>query len=1303
MNDFANNTRAYLDGVTVVRPTGGTVTTIVEAKSDGSILAITAGGAGAGRIGVAGSVSLNTIDDETEAYVNNSDIEGASLGVSSTNARSITAVAGALSFGGKAGFGASVGINTIDNNTYARITNSDLELTGALGLSATSDNDIFAVTAAIGASRGTMAAAAAFSKNDVGADTQAYLSGRKTAAGSTADGAITIAAADTSVIQSISGGVGIATGSAGFGASFAWNTTDNRVLAYVSAAPLDGDSTLDITAISNATIQAIAVGGAGAAKVGVAATGTLNEIDNTASARVDEGAVVTADGAIKVAASDTSAIDSLAGAVAGGGKVSAGAAAAVNTIANTISAYVRGASVESTGSRLDLQASSRGTVRSASAAGAGAGNAALAGAASVNAIDNTVEAYAARSIDDTRAGALKAGTGVGLAASDTSTIKSLAGAVSGAGTASAGASVAKNDIGDGAKGVAAYLDGTGSGATATAGGVSLSANSNSTIESIAAAGAGAGTFALGGSITLNDIDTVAEARIGNGAQATATGAINLTATDSSTIRSIAGSVAASGSGAFGAAVATNEIGNVIRATIAGANAASSAGLVDLSALSTATIQSLAAGIAASGSTAIAGGASVNFIRNTTEAVVSGGAQVSGRDGVTLTGDDTSTIESAAGQVSIAGDVGVGASAAYNDIANTVRASGTNATLTSSLGSVALASESASAISTIAVGGSGGGVAGIAGSAAINLIDNTVESFISGGSVTADDTVAVTADSHNNTDIYGGTISVGGAVGLGGSAAVNVLTGVTRAYIADGAAVTGLGKEAVTVPNAAGTGTTSLRGVGVIARSSDDVDVITANASGGGGVSLAATVSVTTTESETFAYIDSATINANNAGADALQTVQVKAQNSTSVDVKAGGLAFGGAAGIGATLDTTILTNTTKAYILDSSDVKARNAIAVESLSRERVSSIVISGAAAGTVSVAGSVGVLIINNGNEAFIEDSTLRSEGNLRVVADDEVRLGIMDDGTRIGALAGNVSVGGVAGVGGSVIVTSVSNETSARMSSVDAAARGRTTVSADSMTDLITYAASGNLGGYLGAGGAVTVNTVKNTTRALIDERNGGTTVINQDATFSTTTQDVAVSATDAVTTEAKLGAVSAGALAGVGASIDVTTVRNTTAAAIGDGVTVRAGRDVSVSATASKAADSIVAAVGGGIVGVQGAVSVINLGATISDDAASESKNTSSAVTSQISGSKLKGVLGNSSQASRAKSASDAKTSTLSVSDEFSTTATVDSATKASIGANATVTASGGDIVVSATDTVRLPRCASHSRRMPSRSP
>ncbi len=1283
MNDFANNTRAYLDGVTVTRPATGTSTIVIDAKSDGSILAITAGGAGAGRIAVAGSVSLNTIDDETESYVNNSDVDGGSLGVSAKNERSITAVAGALSFGGKAGFGASVGINTIGNKTEARITNSDIDVTGALGLSATSDNDIFAVTAAIGASSGNMAAAAAFSKNDIASDTRAYLSGKKTATGSTANGAITIAATDLSLIQSITGGVGIATGNAGFGASFAWNDIGNEVLAYVSGTPLDGDATLDLTATTNATIQAIAVGGAGAAKVGVAATGTLNDIGNTTSARIEDGAVVTSDGAIRLAASDTSAIDSLAGAVAGGGKVSAGAAAAYNTIGNTVTAYVRGASVESTAGRVDLSAISRGTIRSASAAGAGAGNAALAGAASINTIDNTVEAFAARSADGTRAGTLRANTGIGLTAGDTSTIKSLAGAVSGAGTASAGASVAKNDIGDGTKGVAVYLDGAGSGATATAGGVALTAGSSSTIQSIAAAGTGAGSFALGGSVSLNDIDTMTESRISNGAQATATGAITLAATDSSTIESIAGSAAGAGSGAFGAAVATNEIGNLTRARIANATATSSAGLVDMSALSTATIRSLGAGIAASGSTAIAGGASINFIRNTTEVVVGTGSTVSGRDGVILNARDTSTIESAAGQVAIAADVGVGASAAYNDIANTIRASSTGATLTSTLGSIALASESASTISTISAGGSGGGAVGIAGSAAINLLDNTTESFISGGSATADDSVAVTADSNNNTDVYGGTISIGGAVGLGGSAAVNVLTGTTRAYIADGASVTGLGKGAISVPNAAGTGTTSLSGVGVIARSTDDVDVITANASGGGAVGLAATVSVTTVENETLAYVDGATINANNAGADALQTVQVKAYNSTGIDVKAGGLAFGGAAGVGATLDTSILTNTTRAYIRNSNDVKARSSIAVESLTRERVNSVVISGAAAGTVSVAGSVGVLIIDGVNEAYVSGSTLRSDGDLRVVADDEVRLGILENGTRLGALAGNVSVGGVAGVGGSVVVTSVSNETTARLTNVDAAAKGTTLVSADGFTDLITYAASGNLGGYLGAGGAVTVNSVKNTTQALIDERNGGTTLINQDAAFATATQDVTVRATDVATTEAKLGAVSVGAIAGIGASIDVTTIRSTTAASIGDGVEVDAGRDVSVTATSTKSADSIVAAVGGGIVGVQGAVSVINIGATISGDAATESKNTSSAVTEQISGSKLKGVLGNSSQASRAKSASDAKTNSLSVSQDFSSTASVDNAIKASIGTAADVS-TVGDIVVSATD-------------------
>lgn len=1283
-NDLSNDTRAYVDGATL------TLRGELEARADngGTIRSLTAAAGGAGKLGVAGSVSYSTIDNKTLAYLDGVNVLAATNAlISAVDTATIQTIAGALSFGGKAGVGLSVALNNIANETRARLIDSDLDLSGLLGVTASSDNDIFAVSAAIGASTGNMAASGAFSKNDIANTTQALISGRKTALGTQADGAITIAAADTSDIQSVTGNLAVTTGQAGFGGSVSWNEIHNTVDAAIAGAPVTGGGTVGVDATNGATIQAIAVGGSGAAKVAIAGTFTYNDIGNTTSARVDGGSVLAAPGSISLSASDVSAIESLAGSVAGSGKVSAGAALAWNDIGNVVRASVRGASVESTAGRVDLSASSSGTIKSASAAGAGAGNAALAGAASINMIDNTVEAFGARNAGNTTAGTLRASTGVGLAASDTSTINSLAGAVSGAGTASAGASFAKNDIGDGAGGVAAYLDGTGSGATATAGGVSLTATSSSTIKSIAAAATGAGTFALGGSVALNDIDTVTEARIANGAQATGTGAVGLSAADTSGIESIAGSAAGAGSGAFGAAVATNEIGNLTRASIQGASVTSSAGRVDLSAISAATIRSLAAGIAASGSTAIAGGASLNMMRSTTEAVVGAASTVSGRDGLGLNAGDVSTIESAAGQVSIAADVGVGASAAYNDIANTIRTSSTGATLASAAGSITLAADSASTISTISAGGSGGGAVGIAGSAAINLVGNTVESFISGGNANADGSIGVTANSNNHTDIFGGTISIGGAVGLGGSAAVNVLTGITRAWIGDGASVTGLGKGAITVPNAAGNGTTSLRGVGVIARATDDIGVITANASGGGGVGLAATVSVTTSEAQTLAWIDDATVNALNTGADPLQSVMVKAFNRTEVDVKAGGLAYGGTAGIGATLDTTILANRTRAYIRDATQVKARGDIAIESTTRERVNTIVVSGAAAGTVSVAGSLGVVVMDNRNEAFAEGSTLRSEGDLRVVADDEARVGILDNGTRRGTLAGNVSVGGVAGVGGSIVVSTITNQTTARLTNVDAAARGTTLVSADTFTDLVSYAASGNLGAYLGAGGAVTVNTVRNTTLALIEERDGGSSSINQDTAFSTVTQDVSVTATDTARSEATLGAVSAGLIAGVGASIDVTTIRNTTSAGIGDGVAVGAGRDVSVTATATRTADSTVAAVGGGIVGVQGAVSIINIGANLSGDAATESKNTSSAVTSQISGSKLKGVLGSSTQATRAKTASDAKTSTLSVSREFDTAAPVDHATRASIGAGALVQA-GDDIVVAATDTSRV---------------
>jgi len=82
-------------------------------------------------------------------------------------------------------------------------------------LSAENDSDILAIAAAIGASKGTMAAAVSVSVNLISNDTHAYLLGTKTDNGISAGGGISLTATDTSDIDVYAGGIALAFGRSG--------------------------------------------------------------------------------------------------------------------------------------------------------------------------------------------------------------------------------------------------------------------------------------------------------------------------------------------------------------------------------------------------------------------------------------------------------------------------------------------------------------------------------------------------------------------------------------------------------------------------------------------------------------------------------------------------------------------------------------------------------------------------------------------------------------------------------------------------------------------------------------------------------------------------------------------------------------------------------------------------------------------------------------------------------------------------------------------------------------------------------
>ena len=369
--------------------------------------------------------------------------------------------------------------------------------------------------------------------------------------------------------------------------------------------------------------------------------------------------------------------------------IAVGVSAAVNTISETIESLIDASSVTASGG-IALNADSTATIRVLTVAGAAAGGVggqgvggAFAGAAagSLNDIHETVEAI----VSNTKA--VKGGGAILLHAADGSTIDaaaggvrlSVAGGAGAGGAASVGAGVALNTITDtveaGLVNATVEADGT----TPTAG-LELQALSTSHILAVTTAGAAATAGGAGGGLagslagagSVNTIHDTIQALVSNSTVVTKNGGVLLGAEDDSTIRATAGAAAAAGAvggvggaAAAGASFASNTIGNTVLASIDGSTVNASGG-VELDALSNATIAVLTVGIWAAWRLArrrasrLAGagsGSEGNSIANTIEALFIHGSKVASGGVVALTALDHSSIDAAAGSLTLSGEGG----------------------------------------------------------------------------------------------------------------------------------------------------------------------------------------------------------------------------------------------------------------------------------------------------------------------------------------------------------------------------------------------------------------------------------------------------------------------------------------------------------------------------------------------------------------------------------------------------------------------------------------------------------------------
>ena len=220
-------------------------------------------------------------------------------------------------------------------------------------------------------------------------------------------------------LDSAQSGVGAAVA---FGISAASNTISNQVLAYLDDATVTAMGNVSVIATEDASIEALTIGGAvgvgssvGASGVGVGAAGagSGNTISDDTEAYISDNSVVTTtSGSISVLDSDSSTIMANAGGlgigVGVGGNlgvgVSLGVAAAVNTVKNTVKAYIDSSQVASAAA-LTVSAHESDNIEALTIGGAvavakgnsGAGAVAAAGSDSTNSIADTISAYISNS------------------------------------------------------------------------------------------------------------------------------------------------------------------------------------------------------------------------------------------------------------------------------------------------------------------------------------------------------------------------------------------------------------------------------------------------------------------------------------------------------------------------------------------------------------------------------------------------------------------------------------------------------------------------------------------------------------------------------------------------------------------------------------------------------------------------------------------------------------------------------------------------------------------------------------------
>lgn len=1103
-NQLGKITQAGVANTSLTLTHGGNV--LLDAYNTGPMWSVAVGVATGQKVGAAGSVSYSDIDNDTSTSISESGVDtDGSVTLTSLDESDIRSVAGAASYGGKAGFGAAVAISTVQSTTVAEITTTaakprTVRGAGGVSVSATSDSDIVSVAAALSASQG-VAVSGSVTYNAIDNETRASATNMTLQS----DGAMAFNATDRSQIQSLAGAIGVSTSSVGAGIAGSYNEIGNTTRAAVENTTVEDVASLTVNASNTTTFRALAAAGALASTAGIAGSAAISRTDGqNVTAEIVDSDVDAGDALVRVMASDTTTIESLAGGLGlGVSGAGVGLGVAVNTVGNTTLARVSGKRTDAgfDVASLIVSADSLATIDTAAAGiGASVGGVGIGGSTAVNLIGSNTRAKIENGA------AIEARDNVAVLAEADDRISVIAGAAGvGFGTAGVGASATVNEITGTTE---ALIDGSSVAARAESAtgvtvnnGVVADPELSDTIDAIAnqdengppaysssnpfeapdltasrgtqqvrgiavnalathqttnvvanlAGGLYAGVAAtasvsiIGGETSARVTDSVLNG--GDNSRASSAQAVSVRAADHSYGTTFIGS------GAFGAAgVGLSADVNVFeRNTIAGVQDVSrldALGATEVSALSEQGVASVVVG-ASGGAVAVVGSGSVAKFTSTTEAYVRNSMLDVGS--LDVDAAHGSTFFVTGGGLAVGG-VGVAGTFAVALDTSTTTSELSDSEVDAS-GAVDVNAGSSTDIGAWSLGGAGGGAAGVAGAVTLGIVDSTTAASVVDSRIgSVNDragSLSVTATDHVTAEARAGAGAVGGIAGVGAGASVLKVDNSTTATVQDS--------------NAHVVG-----GITVSARAERDLDNVAAAAAAGGTVGIGGAAAVTLLNA---GMSDDASGELDNTEGDNEGTLSSAQSFSNGQRLSSSG---------------------------SGANIKATSAFTEDDIARINGRSTV---AAKDRVNAGpdGATRAQVIDTASTAA---NTLRAGGNIEVSARENDAISVK---------AGGAALGGLAGVGASVGVLEVRHDVRALTDGaitlqsdtgdIDVTASTGRLRSADAAADVRSFQAAG---GLVGVGAAVATADLRNTVQAKLGD---GT-----QATVGTAAGDVRVQAGD-----------------------------------------------------------------------------------------------------------------------------------------------------------------------------------------------